>query len=137
MSSSLVVSSKSHRRSRSPSPSISPKEQLDGALAAFEDELLKNKSDGRGLVARFKNLRGTGKLPDLTAVVRFTEELSNDCATRHGGWREYAMRITPFLDRLRQFFPIGDVLVGGAQNMIASGVWAAVRLAIEVSLTPI
>lgn len=132
MSSSLVLSSKSHRKnalgtnSRHP-----PREQLGRALDAFESELLKSKHDG-GLTARFKNLRGTGKLPDLTEVVRLTEEISNDCAARHGGWRQYALRVTPFLERIRQFASIGDVLVGGAQNMIASGVWAAVRLAVEV-----
>lgn len=135
MSSSLVLSSKSLRKNRlGTNSSLPPREELDRALDAFENELLKSKGDG-GLAARFKNLRGVGKLPDLTDVVRLTEEMSNDCAARHGGWRQYALRLTPFFERIRQFASIGDVLVGGAQNMIASGVWAAVRLAVEV-MTP-
>lgn len=136
MSSSLVLSSKSPRKNAlGIDGSLPPRKQLDRALDAFESELLKNKSDG-GLATRFKNLRGMGKLPDLTEVVRLTEEMSNDCASRHGGWRQYALRLTPFFERIRQFASIGDVLVGGAQNMIASGVWAAVRLAVEV-ITPV
>lgn len=136
MSSSLVVSSKSPRKNAlGADSSLPPRERLDRALDAFESELLKNMNDG-GLTARFKNLRSTRKLPDLTAVVRVTEEMSNDCAARHGGWRQYALRLTPFLERVRQFASIGDVLEGDAQNMIASGVWAAVRLALEV-ITPI
>lgn len=73
-------------------------------------------------------------MPDLTDIVRVTEEISDACVKKHGGWRQHAVRVIPFLNRICEFAPIGDVIVGGAQNLMVSGVWAAVRLALEVSL---
>lgn len=118
----LVVSSAA-RANRVP-----PKDRCAEAISKFEEALERG---DRGLSVRFKNLR-TQSLPDLTNVTRVAEEISNECAARHGGWRKYAMRIVPILDRIRQLAPIGDVLTGGAQNLLVSGVWGAVRLAVEV-----
>lgn len=115
-----------------PGPPVRPdaKAQLLRALAKF-DGALKDGSRGKALSVRFNNLR-TRRAPDSTDVLAVAEEISNDCARRHGGWREYAMRAVPILERIRQFAPIGDVITGGAQDMIVSGVWGALRLALEV-----
>lgn len=105
---------------------LKPEIRLAQAISEFESSLA---DDGQRV--QFKNLR-TRRPPDFSDVVRLTEEINADGASRRG-WRQHATRLVTFLDRIRQFAPIGDVLVGGAQNFVASGVWGAVRLALEVS----
>lgn len=127
--SQALISSPPVATSRAPS-----KDRLKQAVAAFEQSLKETKK--ASLSVRFSNLRTRSRPFDLTDVTRLAEEISDDCAVKHGsGWRHYAMRIIPILDRIRQFAPIGDVVTGGAQNMVVSGVWGAVRLALEISLS--
>ena len=40
--------------------------------------------------------------------------------------------MTNILVAVQRIAPVADVLVGGSQNLIASGVWAGVRFCIEV-----
>ncbi|KXH34003.1 major facilitator superfamily transporter [Colletotrichum simmondsii] len=83
---------------------------------------------------RFKNLQ-TRSPPTAMEVLQLTEEINRDGAHRHRSWRPNATRLVTVLERIRQFAPIGDVLVGGAQNLLASGVWATVRMTLEISLS--
>ena len=71
-------------------------------------------------------------LPSPDDIIRLTEEINRDGARAHRSWRPYGTRLVAILERMRQFAPIGDVLVGGSQNLIACGVWAVVRLSLEV-----
>lgn len=82
---------------------------------------------------RFKNLQSQSP-PDPDDIIRLTEEINRDGARAHRSWRPYGTRLVAILERMRQFAPIGDVLVGGSQNLIACGVWAVVRLSLEVGL---
>ncbi|UQC73496.1 major facilitator superfamily transporter [Colletotrichum lupini] len=79
---------------------------------------------------RFKNLQ-TRSPPTAMEVLQLTEEINRDGAHRHRSWRPNATRLVTVLERICQFAPIGDVLVGGAQNLLASGVWATVRMTLE------
>lgn len=124
--SALVVRSR-HMRSV-----LSPNEQLTTAISAFENEL---KGTNQTAFRQYQVLR-TDKVPDLEGVRRFTDGIYSACVQTHGGWRSHATRIMPFLTRIRDFASIGDVVVGGAQDLLVSGVWAAVRLAIEVHHRP-
>ncbi|KAH6951248.1 hypothetical protein BKA56DRAFT_711711 [Ilyonectria sp. MPI-CAGE-AT-0026] len=45
-----------------------------------------------------------------------------------------SMRLATILDRIQKFVCIGDLIVGGSQNMIASGVWAAVRMSLQAAI---
>jgi len=72
--------------------------------------------------------------PSATDVIKLTEELNREGAKRHASWQPAAgTRVGGFLRRLQQFAASGDVLIGGSQNLIASGVWASVRAMLEVS----
>lgn len=42
--------------------------------------------------------------------------------------------MTSFLQSVQQFAGLGDILVGGSQNLIACGVWTLVRMSLLVSV---
>lgn len=42
-------------------------------------------------------------------------------------------RFHQFLQGIQHFASIGDVIIGGSQNLIASGVWTGIRFALLVS----
>ncbi len=48
-------------------------------------------------------------------------------------WQHQGTRLVGILDRVQLFAKVGDILVGGSQNMIASGVWAVFKLSLQVA----
>ncbi|KAF6828312.1 NACHT domain-containing protein [Colletotrichum plurivorum] len=108
---------------------LSPQIRLAQAIsefgALFADDAAKH--------AQFKNLRNKSP-PTGGEVVQLTEEINNDGSRRHKSWKPFATRLILVLERVQQFAPVGDVLTGGAQSMLASGVWASIRMALEISL---
>ncbi|KAK2054374.1 hypothetical protein LY76DRAFT_235466 [Colletotrichum caudatum] len=108
---------------------LGPEVRLAQAISEFSVSL----RDDTHAHVRFKNLQ-TRTPPDGSEIIRLTEELNRDGARQHTSWSPLATRLVAVLERICQFAPIGDVLVGGAQNLLAAGVWAAVRLALELSL---
>ncbi|KAI7788245.1 hypothetical protein LA080_012312 [Diaporthe eres] len=56
-------------------------------------------------------------------VIKVTEEINQEGARHHSG----------FLSRIQTLASIGDVLIGGSQNLIATGVWSAVRLSLTIA----
>jgi len=46
----------------------------------------------------------------------------------------FGPRFTNFLYGVQQFAALGDVLVGGSQNLVACGVWSLVRMSLLVSV---
>lgn len=107
---------------------LSPEIRLAQAISEFYASL----GDDRNRQARFKNLQ-TRRSPDSVQIIKLTEEINRDGARQHRPWRPYATRLVMVLERIQQFAGVGDVLIGGTQNMLASGVWATVRTALEVS----
>ena len=105
---------------------LKPEIRLAQAISEFNASL-----ENKNQRARFKNLQSQN-LPSPDDIIRFTEEINLDGARAHRSWRPYGTRLIAILERMRQFAPIGDVLVGGSQNLIACGVWAVVRLSLEV-----
>ncbi|KAF4457132.1 Vegetative incompatibility protein HET-E-1 [Fusarium austroafricanum] len=75
--------------------------------------------------------------PTETDVIRLTEEVNRD-GTRlhHSSWKPFGTRLFKFLDQIQFLVKPGDILVSGSQNMIASGVWATVRVSLDVSKPP-
>jgi len=67
--------------------------------------------------------------PDTTDVMRFTADVDRRIAK---GSRCLGPRFTSFLSSVQQFAALGDVIVGGSQNIIACGVWSVVRMSILV-----
>jgi hypothetical protein len=73
--------------------------------------------------------------PNRESVIGLTNELARDGEKTHGRfWRAcFGPRLEPLLHRIQMFTKAGDILIGGSQNMVASGVWACLRLFLEVS----
>ena len=63
----------------------------------------------------------------LTADVdrRISGKFSNRC---------FGPRFTNFLHGVQQFASLGDIVIGGAQNLIAASVWSLVRMSLLVSI---
>ncbi|KAM7188362.1 hypothetical protein V8F33_010702 [Rhypophila sp. PSN 637] len=74
-----------------------------------------------------------GPAPKPSDVFRLTEEVNRDGHKVHKTWKQYGSRLQKALDQIVIFTKVGDILVGGSQNMIACGVWAAVRLSIQIA----
>ncbi|KAF7155603.1 hypothetical protein CNMCM5623_008145 [Aspergillus felis] len=105
---------------------LKPEIRLVQALADFKAVL---STDRRARfdesIAAFKD-----RLPDANDVNRLTAEINRDIqqTTR----RCYGPRFVHVLQAVQQYATIGDVLIGGSQNLVASGVWAAVRLTLTM-----
>jgi ankyrin repeat domain-containing protein 50 len=71
--------------------------------------------------------------PNINDVMRLTAELDRD---RLNGGRCLGPRFTNFLQGVQQFAALGDVIVGGSQNVTACAVWSLVRLSLQVGFPP-
>ncbi|KAK3328063.1 hypothetical protein B0T19DRAFT_182155 [Cercophora scortea] len=81
--------------------------------------------------AAFKTMRSS-KPPSAIDIIKLTEELNRDGSRSHrSSWRPFGTRLFPILERICLFSKVGDILVGGSQNMLASGVWAALRVSLQ------
>lgn len=103
--------------------------RLDEAIRRFQATL------DTPYLTKFNALQN-GAAPKPSDVFRLTEEVDRDGHKVHRTWRQYGSRLQKALDQIVVFTKIGDILVGGSQNMIACGVWAAVRLSIQVTAWP-
>ncbi|KAB5554521.1 hypothetical protein GE09DRAFT_1238561 [Coniochaeta sp. 2T2.1] len=67
--------------------------------------------------------------PNFEDVMRLTEEIDRDAAKLLKSRRCFGTRFTNILKHaILQFAALGDVIVGGTQNIIACGVWSLVRM---------
>lgn len=104
---------------------LKPELRLADAISQFEAELSSDqKATLRTDRSRFQNAP-----PDPSDVMRLTAEIDR------AGRRCFGPRMTNFLQAVQQFAAIGDVLIGGSQNLIACGVWALVRMSLLVSFS--
>jgi hypothetical protein len=74
-----------------------------------------------------------GGLPDATAIIRLTAEIDFTAGRKHRHWRSKGQRLTSILTAIHHIAPIGDIVIGGAQSLAASGVWAAFRICLQIS----
>ncbi|KAK0640719.1 hypothetical protein B0T16DRAFT_201580 [Cercophora newfieldiana] len=97
---------------------LKPLVRLGLALSAFENSL------GDARRATFQGYRDQARtcLPDLEAVRMITAEI--DCQSG----RPTGSRHAKILDAAQRIAALGDVMVGGSQNLVACGVWATLRL---------
>lgn len=113
---------------RPPSPQLEPELRLADAISKFEADL----SDAQKAEFRSTRSRSLQSPPDLNDVNRLTAEL-NLQISRKAGDRCYGTRFTSFLHGIQQFASIGDVTIGGSQNLLACGIWSLVRVLLLVS----
>jgi hypothetical protein len=105
---------------------LKPEVRLIGAIADFVQAL------DHGQRKCFTELRDKGP-PAGVDFLELTRQLNCDGLGRHRAWRPYGTRLVSFLEGIQLLSKVGDVVVGGAQNLVASGVWASVRLSLQVS----
>jgi len=66
--------------------------------------------------------------------MRLTAEIDLQTSGKFGGGRCFGPRFINALQAVQHFASLGDIVVGGSQNIIACGVWALVRMTLLVSL---
>ncbi|KAH7138965.1 hypothetical protein B0J11DRAFT_588594 [Dendryphion nanum] len=69
--------------------------------------------------------------PGIDDVMRLTAEVDQKGKI---GSRCIGPRFTSFLHAVQQFAALGDVVVGGSQNIVACGVWSLVRMSLLASI---
>jgi hypothetical protein len=102
---------------------LKPEIRLAQAISNFEAILSTHEKSS------LHQARATNFLPKPADVMRLTAELD----LRASGPRCYGPRLTNFLQGVQQFAALGDLVVGGSQNIIACSLWALVRLTLTVS----
>jgi hypothetical protein len=109
---------------------LKPKIRLAQAIKSFEAELSSEQK------VAFNAARSSAQSfpPDQMDVMRLLSEMDKTSGVV-AGKRCFGPRFTNFLEAVQRFASIGDVVVGGSQNMAACGVWALVRLTVLVSTT--
>jgi hypothetical protein len=108
---------------------LKPEIRLAQAVSQFEADL----SNEQKTAFRTLKSQSLNSPPDTSDVMQLTAEIDRQISEKFGG-RCFGPRFTNFLQGVQQFAAIGDVVVGGSQNMIACGVWSLVRISLLVSL---
>ena len=103
---------------------LKPEIRLVQAVSEFERAL---PEEHRSV---FKSLK---RPPSTTDVILITAEIDREAGRKHRSWRSKGPRLTNLLNAIQKFTTVGDALVGGSQNLLASGIWAAARFSFQVS----
>lgn len=72
--------------------------------------------------------------PSTRDVMQLTAEIDRRLSKKLVGGRCLGTRTTTFLQCVQQFAALGDIVIGGSQNLIACGVWSLVRTSLLVSV---
>ena len=108
---------------------LKPEIRLAQAVSQFEADLSdEQKSTYRALKAQSLN-----SPPEPSDVMRITAQIDRQMSNKVGN-RCFGPRFTNFLQGVQQFAALGDVVVGGSQNIVACGVWSLVRMSLFVSV---
>ncbi|XP_014559818.1 hypothetical protein COCVIDRAFT_35102 [Bipolaris victoriae FI3] len=107
---------------------LKPEIRLAQAVSEFEAGLSTEQK------ATFRTLKSQSRssTPDPSDVMRLTAEMDRSISTKYGS-RCFRPRFTNFLQAVQRFVVVGDVMVGGSQNLIACGVWSLVRMSLLLS----
>lgn len=108
--------------------SLRPEIRLAQAVSEFE-AALSNEQKSKYRTLRSQSL---SKSPSPGDVMRLTAEVDRQILNKFSG-QCFGPRFTSFLQGVQQFAALGDVVVGGSQNLIACGVWSLVRMSLLVS----
>ncbi|ERF72836.1 hypothetical protein EPUS_04271 [Endocarpon pusillum Z07020] len=105
---------------------LRPDIRLAQAVSQFEADLSSEQKNS------FRTYRSQScdSPPDPSDVMRLTAEIDCRVSGKVGGGRCFGPRLTNFLQGVQQFAALGDIIVGGSQNLIACGVWSLVRMSL-------
>jgi hypothetical protein len=109
--------------------SLKPEIRLAQAISEFEAELL-NEQKSAFRTLRSQSLSTT---PTPRDVMQLTAEVDRRISKKFGS-QCFGPRFTNFLHGVQQFAALGDVVIGGSQNLLACGVWSLVRMSLLVSV---
>lgn len=112
------------------SPRLKPEIRLAQAVSQFEADL----SSEQKITFRAYRSNSCSSPPDTSDVMRLTAEIDRQASKNVAGRRCFGPRFTNFLQAVQQFAALGDVIVGGSQNIIACGVWSLVRISLLVGV---
>ena len=107
--------------------SLKPDIRLSQAISEFEAVLT---SEQKSAFQMLKS-QSLSKTPSHQDVMRFTAEL-NRCTSHQP--QCFGPRFTSFLEGVQLFAALGDVLVGGSQDLLSCGVWSLVRMSLMVRI---
>ncbi|OBT79642.1 hypothetical protein VF21_01285 [Pseudogymnoascus sp. 05NY08] len=105
---------------------LKPELRLAQAVSQFEADLSSEQK------AAFRNYRSQWKTspPGPSDVMRLTAEVDYCASNKGGRGRCFGPRLTNFLQAVQQFAALGDIILGGSQNIIACSVWSLVRMSL-------
>jgi hypothetical protein len=108
--------------------SLKPEIRLAQAVSEFEADL----SNEQKSAFRTLKLQSRSTIPSPADVMQLTADFDRRVSSKFGG-QCFGSRFTYFLQGVQQFAALGDVVVGGSQNLVACGVWSLVRMSLLVS----
>jgi ankyrin repeat domain-containing protein 50 len=108
---------------------LKPEIRLAQAVSEFEASL----SGKDKATLRYYRSQALNKPIDTSDVMRLTAEIDLRAVQQNGGGQCFGPRMTNILQAVQQYAALGDVIVGGSQNIIACGVWSLLRLTLLVS----
>lgn len=90
-------------------------------------------SDYEAILSAEQRQSYTKSPPDANAVMALTCEIDRQNAGRRT--RRCGARLTSFLNSVKGFTSVIDLIVSSSGNPIAGGVWGAVKIAIQVGIS--
>jgi hypothetical protein len=109
---------------------LKPELRLAQAISEFEASLsTQEKSTFRTIKSQ-----SLSAAPTQGDVMRLTAEVDGQISKKFNG-QCFGPRFTNFLEGVQHFAALGDVVVGGSQNLIACGVWSLVRMSLLVGIS--
>lgn len=84
--------------------------------------------------AEFRSLRSRARRtpPTVDDVMKLTAEVDKGASEKIRARRCFGPRFTNILQTVQQYAALGDIIIGGSQNLAACGVWCAVRMSLLV-----
>ncbi|KAH6692549.1 hypothetical protein F5X68DRAFT_250778 [Plectosphaerella plurivora] len=113
---------------RTPAAAQKPEIRLQHALREFETMLTKDQRQIYNTRVR------SGRPPSMEDVFETMSEIDRESQKERGIHKCVGPRLKKVLEACQRFAAIGDVRIGGSQNLIACGVWSAVRLSLQMSV---
>ncbi|KAJ6028021.1 NACHT domain protein [Penicillium herquei] len=113
-------------------PRLKPAIRLAQAVSEYEADLTRAQKEE----FNYHRSHAREKPPSIQDVMQLTADIDERLSSKIRG-RCLGTRTTNFLQCVQQFTSLGDIIVGGTQNLVASGVWALVRTSLTVCIPPI
>lgn len=102
--------------------------RLAQAVSNYEVSL----SDSQKAEFRTLKYKTRTTAPSADDVMRLTAEMDRQARRKIGAWRCFGPRFTNILHTVQQYAALGDIVIGGTQNLVACGVWCVVRTSLLV-----